>query len=253
MTRPHPPRNGIERRAADIVRHARRELAADIRTGRHDAGLSLRRLASASGVSASTLRAIEHDEVEPSLQVLARLATALGMSLGVRLFPGGGPLIRDHVQAAMIEALLSVLHPRWRPRPEVPVHRPVRGVIDIVLETDREPIVACEAYSELRRLEQQVRWSRVKADALEAVRDPAQASARAIGRLLLLRSTQRTRHAVDGYARFMAAAYPARARDAFAALSGEASWPGDAIVWCRVEGGSAEVLEHPPRGIAVGR
>lgn len=235
------------------MRHHRRQLTADIRSGRRDAGLSLRRLASASGVSVSTLRALERDEVEPSLQVVARLATALGMSLGVRLFPGGGPLIRDHLQAAMIEGLLSILHARWRPRLEVPVYRPVRGLIDIVLEADQEPFVATEAYSELRRLEQQVRWSRVKADALEAGLDPALASARSIGRMLLLRSSQRTRKAVDGYAHIMAAAYPARARDAFASLSGEARWPGDAIVWCRVESGVGTVLQHPPRGITVGR
>jgi hypothetical protein len=81
------------------------------------------------------------------------------MDLGVRLYPGTGPLIRDHLQAAMIEALLQILHPRWRPSPEVWVTRPVQGVIDLVLEAEVDddataPLIATEAQSELRRLEQ---------------------------------------------------------------------------------------------------
>jgi hypothetical protein len=117
-----------------------------------------------------------------------------------------------------------------------------------------EPLVACEAGSDLRRIEQQVRWSRAKADALAAARqDDEGASARPISRLLLLRSTQRTRAIAAQHGDFLAAAYPAGAADAFAALTGEAPWPGDAIVWCRVEVGRAIILDHPPRGVHVGR
>jgi hypothetical protein len=112
----------------------------------------------------------------------------------------------------------------------------------------------CEAQSELRRLEQQVRWSRAKADAL--VDGPADADRppnRRVGRLLLLRSTARNRTIVAQYTDLMSAAYPAMAADAYAALTGEAPWQGDALVWCRVDGGQATILEHPPRGISVGR
>jgi transcriptional regulator with XRE-family HTH domain len=279
MTRPHPPRTRFERHAANAVRQVRRTLAADLRSGREDAGISQRGLAAAAGVSDATIRAIERDAVEPSLQVVARVATALGMTLGVRLYPGTGPPIRDHIQAAMLTALLAILHGRWRGRPEVPVHRPVRGVIDLVLDAVREPLLACEAQSELRRLEQQLRWSRAKADALAdgGVHDPSAILERryatgsetspaadgappgpvppggAVGRLLLLRSTVKTRAVVAQYADLVAAAYPARSRDAYAALTTEAPWPGDALLWCRVEGSRATVLVHPPRGIVVGR
>jgi transcriptional regulator with XRE-family HTH domain len=204
-------------------------------------------------VSASALRAIEQDEVEPSLQVLARIGAALGSPLGVRFFPGTGPLVRDHLQAAMIEALLAMLHGRWHPRLEVPVHRPVRVFIDVVLEAVREPIIACEAHSDLLRIEQQLRWSLAKAEALVATHPAIVAPARHVGRLLLMRSSQHTRAVVAAHGQIIATAYPARARDAFAALQGDAPWPGDAILWCRLEGGHAIILEHPPRGIAVGR
>jgi hypothetical protein len=155
----------------------------------------------------------------------------------------------------MLGALLAVAHPRWRRRPEVAVYRPVRGVIDLVLDANDQPLVAAEAQSELRRIEQQIRWSRAKADALgdagEARDD--RPVVRTVSRLLLLRSTVRTRAVVAEYADLVGAAYPARAREAYAALSGEAPWPGDAILWCRVERGQATILERPPRGIAVGR
>jgi transcriptional regulator with XRE-family HTH domain len=258
MTKPHRPRTKLERQAAEVVRQARRNLSAEIRTARQDAGLSLHRLAGAAGISATTIGAIERESAEPSLQVLARVASALGMSLSIRLYPGTGPLIRDHIQPVMLGALLGILHQRWRRRPEVAVYKPVRGVIDLVLEERMDRlIVACEAQSDLRRLEQQVRWSRAKADALRETLGPealrGDAAERVVGRLLLLRSTARTRAIVAEYAQFMAAAYPARTSDAYAALVGEAPWRADALVWCRVERGEAVVLDRPPRGITVGR
>ena len=67
------------------------------------------------------------------------IAAALGCDLSVRMFPGTGPRIRDRIQVAMSEALLASLHPRWRAQPEVPVYRPVRGVIDLVLTDATAP------------------------------------------------------------------------------------------------------------------
>jgi len=147
----------------------------------------------------------------------------------------------------MLDVLIDGLDERWRPTPEVAVHRPVRGVIDLVLESDQPPLIACEAQSELRRLEQQLRWARAKADAL------SQARGQAVSLLLLLRSTRRTRAIVAEYSALMQAAHPARAADAYAALTGDAAWPGDALLWCTVEQGQARVLALPPRDVRVGR
>lgn len=243
------PRTRIERDAAQRARRLRSRLAAEIRRAREEAGLSLRRLADAAGVSKSYLHAIESDSVEPRLQPLARVAGALGMDLDVRLYPGSGPLLRDHLQAAMLEALLGILDERWRPFPEVWVTRPLRGVIDLLLEadTDREPLVAVEAQSDLRRLEQQVRWSHAKAEALASVRG------RAVTSLLLLRSTRRTRALVAAHSRVVGAAYPAQARQAFESLTGSAPWPGPALLWCDIAGGVARVRPRPPRPVTVGR
>jgi hypothetical protein len=111
-------------------------------------------------MSHSTLLELERGTRDPTTEILARIAVALGMELGVRLFPGSGPLVRDHLQAAMLGALLDVRHATWRPTPEVAVRTPGRGVIDLVLDGPERPVLACEARSELRRLERSVRWSR---------------------------------------------------------------------------------------------
>jgi transcriptional regulator with XRE-family HTH domain len=237
------PRTTIERRGSRRAREVRRQIASDVRRAREDAGLSVRRLASAAGLSHSTLLALERESRDPTTEVLARLAVALGMDLGVRLFPGTGPLVRDHLQGAMIATLIEALDPSWRATPEVAVHRPVRGVIDLVLEGAGPPLVACEAQSELRRLEQQVRWSKAKADAL------AEARQQPVSRLLLLRSTARTRALAVEFRAFLAAAYPATHEQALRALRDGTSWPGDAIVWGHVESGVATIASRPPRSL----
>jgi transcriptional regulator with XRE-family HTH domain len=247
MTRIGIARSKLQRRGTRKAAELRIRVAAEVRQAREDSGLTQRALARHAGVSNATVNGLESGAHDPTTEVLARIATVLGMDLGVRLYPGTGPLVRDHIQAAMIEALISLLHERWRPTPEVPVRRPIRGVIDLVLEDDALRVVACEAYSELRRLEQQIRWSKAKADALGELRGTS------VARLLLLRSTVRTRAVVSEYASVVAAAYPAPTEACVAALGQGGPWPGDTLLWCRVEGGLATVLDRPPRGIRVGR
>jgi hypothetical protein len=210
---------------------------------------------------------IETGDVEPTLEVLARLAAALGGHLSVRIFYGSGPPIRDHIQAAMVQGLLAVLHPRWKRFLEVPVSRPVRGVIDLVLDDPTEPqLVAAESQSELRRIEQQVRWSKAKAEALASggANELAQVfgaggqgdrarGATSVSRLLLLRSTHATREVVATYSDLLAAAYPAKHADIVTALTGTASWPGPGLVWMDVGSGVGSLRHEPPRGIRFGR
>lgn len=228
-----------------------RAIGSELRRLREDAGLSQAMVAAAAGISPSHLSYIEAGRREPSLEVLLRLGAVMGADLSIRLFPNTGPVLRDHLQAAMGQGLLPELAPCWRSAPEVAVYRPVRGVIDLVLEDRREPdTVATELQSQLRRAEQQVRWSNQKADALAAL--PHQQDRR-VSRLLVLRNTRAIRDAVTATEAAMAAGYPARTVEAVAALRGQGPWPGSAIAWMRLEGGVATLLDGPPRGVAVGR
>jgi transcriptional regulator with XRE-family HTH domain len=231
----------------------------EMRQQREDSGLSRLRVAREARISSSHLGWIEAGTGEASLAALERVALALGGDLSLRFHPGTGPRLRDHLQARMIEALLARLRPSWLRHPELPVYRPVRGVIDLVLVDPQDRlIVACEAHSQLRRLEQQLRWAAQKADAL-AVTDVARFVAGdgdqpTISRLLVLRSGRQNREIAQTYGTTLAAVYPARTADAVAALTvNGARWPGPAVVWTSMDRGRPKLLDGPPRGVTLGR
>jgi transcriptional regulator with XRE-family HTH domain len=231
-------------------------LGADISRMRFDAGLSQRRLAQLASIDHGHLSMIERGLREPSLAVLTAIAIALGGSVSVRLFPGTGPRISDPIQPRITEAFVRILDPRWTRMIEVPVHRPARGVIDIVAH-DRSAgiVVATEVQSELRRIEQQLRWSREKAESLPSAEfwrfvelEPR------IDQVLVLRSTRTNRQLADRVSETLAIAFPASPIKAYHALTTpDASWPGSATLWASVEGNNARILERPPRSVRVAR
>jgi transcriptional regulator with XRE-family HTH domain len=248
------PAHAIIRRR---VEEQRRAIGREIRLLREDAGLTQAQLARAAGLSRAHLCGIESGESEASLAALTALAEALGASVSVRLYPGTGPRIRDHLQARIVDALLRQLEPRWKRFLEVPVYRPARGVIDIVLHDPAAgQIVAIEVHSEIRRLEQLLRWANEKRDALPsaAIWQFAAAGGRPkLSSLLVLRSTLSTRALVEQHAATFQAAYPARAANVWASLTGSAPWPGAGLIWASVRDGRATILDRAPRGVAFGR
>ncbi|HXG26275.1 MAG TPA: helix-turn-helix transcriptional regulator [Candidatus Binatia bacterium] len=234
----------LRRRANDVYRWIGRQVL----EARTEAGLTQAQLARCTRITQGYLAKIEAGSAQPSVGVLVAIGACLGADLGVRYFPGLGPRLHDRFQAPMIEALLRESGPLWRGQPEVPVPA-ARGVIDLVIRrVSDQTVIACECHSELRRLELVVRRLAEKAEALRGrLGDSADVSS-----LLLLRSTAATRAVARAYDATLAAAFPARSTDVLAALRGDAAWPGSAIVWVRVEGGTAVVLERPPRGVRVG-
>ena len=248
----------LQREARYREVETRRAIGKALRGLREDASLTKSAVAAAAGIDRTFLGRVERGERASSLGVLTAVATVLGADLSLRVFSTAGPRIHDRFQAPMGEALARVVHARWTVDPEVPVTHPARGVIDVVL-TDRiaRTVVATELQSEIRRLEAQVRWHREKelslasADLWPLV---AAAGPPATSRLLVVRSTRATREIADRFEETLEAAYPARTRDVIAALrSGDAPWPAPGIVWMRVEGGRAELLDGPPRGVRLGR
>lgn len=241
------------RRAIEI----RRSVGEHVRRLREDGGLTRAAVASAAGIDPSYMTRIEDGRREAGYEVLAAVGAVLGADLSVRLFPNTGPTIHDRTQAPMGEALLRVLHARWTPSPEVPVLRPARGVVDLVLhDQDAQLLVATELQSALRRLEQQIRWHREKELSLPSSdlwRWAANDADPATSRLLVVRSTVETRRLAREFEETLRAAYPARAADVVAALtSASAPWPGPGIVWMQVDGGRAELLDGAPRGVRLG-
>ena len=157
--------------------------------------------------------------------------------MSARLYPNTGPSIRDRHQARVFEALLEQLHARWRPYPEVAVRHPSRGWLDALLHDPRaETVVATEIQSDLRRLEQLLRWFPEKVASLTSWEGWAQLGpVTTTSQLLIVRSTKATRAVGREFERQLAAAYPAHPADAIAALAGTAPWPGNALVWAEIE------------------
>lgn len=247
-----------ERVIAERQRAARVALGAELRRARLDANLSIRSLSTAAGLHHSFLPRIEIGDSSPSQDALVAIATALGRDVSIRLFESTAPQVRDRIQVRMIEALLGSLDPRWTPRLEVAVHRPVRGVIDVVLQ-DRSTLdlVAGEGHSRLHTVEGQLRWAGAKADALPSAKGWPWADTLElpeIGRLLLLRSCSETHDLVRSLPSTFAAAYPGDTEQAVAALTGATTrWPGAAVVWVAIDGKDTRLLKGRPRQIAAGR
>ena len=235
------------RELARRERKLRRAIGSHLQTLREDAGLTRADVARAAGIDRAHYSRIETGDTGASLDVLLAIGSVLGADLGVRYFPGSGPRIRDRFQAPIVEGLVRALDGGWVAHPEVPVSRPVRGVIDLVLRRETE-VLACEVQSELRRVEHVIRWSSEKAAALNGTDAPA------ASRLLVIRSTTQTREIARLFEATLRAAYPARTLDAFLALTTAGhSWRGPAILWARLEGGRVEILDRPPRGVRLGR
>jgi transcriptional regulator with XRE-family HTH domain len=221
---------------------------------REDAGLPKSVVARAAGIDPTYLGYIEAGERAAGLAVLVRMAAALGADLSVRVYPTSGPPIRDRIQARMVDAFLAWLPADWDRHVEVPVYRPVRGIVDVVIVRRASGrVVGIEAHSGLRRLEQQLGWAATKADALpSSALWPAIARGDApvaTSRILLLRSTSDTRALARSFASTFAAAYAADPGDVLEALEDPSrSWPGNGIIWVRVEGRDVSIIRGVPRG-----
>jgi hypothetical protein len=138
------------------------------------------------------------------------------------------------------EALLNSLDPRWKRWLEVGVRHPVRGWIDVVLaDIGASLAIATEIESSPRRLEQVIRWSRAKAEALPS--SPSwplglASPSPTIDRLLVLRDTRANRELFDEFETSVRTAYPGDPWQALASLRGDAPWPGASMVWAAERG-----------------
>jgi hypothetical protein len=152
-------------------------------------------------------------------------------------------MIRDRHQARILEGLLAEAAPRWRPITEVGVRHPVRGWIDVAFHEARERVVvATEIESGINRLEQQVRWSTAKAEALPSWPGWKDLAEPRVCRLLVVRWTRQTREVAKAFPRQLASAFPAHPADALASLTGDAPWPGPALIWARIEPSSVRLV-----------
>ena len=241
---------GFERTVGRLTRQANLSFGEDVVRLRVDAGIARRELARAAGVNDSYLAKVEAGTAHPSIEICVRLGLALGADLAHRLYPTTGPTIRDRLQAAIAETLLSILHPRWHAFLELAVRRPSRGWIDVGLHSAMENVlVATEIQSELRRFEQLLRWAEAKADSIPSWEGFAQLGGPpTVSRLLIVRETRTNRAVAEEFRRVLRAAYPARPDEALDSLMAGSAWPGPALLWAvrdRARAGAFRIVARP--------
>ena len=232
-----------DRRAADL----RRRIAEDLRRLRLDAGASQVAVARLAGIDRSVVTRLEAGTLSPTVETYVRLAAALGADYTARVYPNTGPEIHDRHHVRMADAVMAAARERWRITPEVAVRRPARGWIDLALhDPSARLVVATELESDLRRIEQLIRWSTEKAasiDSSSVARGWELDGVRpAVSRLLVVRWTRANRDVAEAARRLLREAYPADPRDALDAIAGRATWPGPALLWARIDRGRSELV-----------
>ena len=254
MPRDVPRERATEREVQARLRRIERKVGEDLLRIRTDAAASKAQVALAAGVDRTFYGRVESGDAHASLESLVAMGVALGADVSVRIYSGSGPQLTDRHQARMEEVVIRQLHPVWRPHLEVVVTRPVRGVIDSVLERRDPPLLVIgEFESALPRLEQQLRWAAEKAASIGSSDVVGPGPIPPISKLLILRSTDATRSLARSFEATLRTAYPASTREAVGSLRTGAPWPGESIVWVRIDGDRVELLDGPPRGVQVGR
>ncbi len=244
----------LDREVQRRLRRLHRTVGEDLARLIHDAGATKARVARAASVDRTYIGRIEAGDANPSLDTLVALGTALGADVTVRFYAGTGPRLTDRHQARMVECVLAALDPIWHPFLEVPVWRPVRGVVDsLFLRSDVPRLVIGEFMSTLARVEQQLRWSAEKAASIASADLFQDRDVPPRSRLLVLRSTTANREIARRFETTLRAAYPGRSEEAVRSLTAGGRWPGDALIWVRIEGDRVELIDGAPRGVGVGR
>jgi len=241
-------RTDLQTEADRRARALRHGLATDVARMREDAGLTQSAVARLAGVHPSVVSRLEDQSLLPTLETYVRICAAIGADFAARAYPNTGPAIHDRHQVRMAELLLAKLHPRWSATPEVAVRRPARGWIDAVLhDPSARTLVGSELESDIRRVEQVIRWSAEKVRALPSAdrwRSWAADGPPMVSQLLVVRWTRANREVVATARRQLRAAYPADPDDALDALTGTGRWAGAALIWARIDGGRSELVAH---------
>jgi transcriptional regulator with XRE-family HTH domain len=252
-TRPIPrsrrdARTPTGRMAAEL----RRRIGLDLRRMRVDAGLSIRTVAAAAKIDPSHLSLIERGLREPSLAVLAALQCArvryqrspLPDDGAIDPRPSSGGDRRNVDQES--RPGVAAARRGSRSGPGARCDRPGPGQRRAC--RDRDPFAASK-----RRAADPLGWCQGRFPPL--CRRVADALGRrsASGRQTPRHSFYQgeSRHRSSSRRDVFAIAYPGDSRAAREALTGTGAWPGSSILWARVEGGHAELLQGRPRGLRV--
>lgn len=154
-------------RPSRLLRHRAAEGLVGVR---HASGLSVRAVARLVQVSPSRIARLEAgDPGTTTIDLVARVAAALGLELAASLYPSGDP-IRDRAHLALLERLRARLPQaaRWRTEVPVPILGDLRSGDAIVSTSAGDVLIEAETHvSDVQLVE---RRSSAKARDLGAIR-----------------------------------------------------------------------------------
>jgi transcriptional regulator with XRE-family HTH domain len=199
----------------------------EVRAIRIRVGVSQAALARAIGISRSVICRMEQGDPDVSPRIRARAAAALGANFRLAIYPDGVPLIHDAAHARLVEAVLPMCDPIWRPTIESPVPGPGRRSTDLRLDRAAD-VVLIEIESHVQALEAIIREGAEKRAAVAAT----VGADRLVHVVLALPPTRHHRSLVRAHPGIVAVAFPSSSAAIVEALGdGSATWPGDGILW----------------------
>lgn len=213
-----PGRDTVATIGARRGRYLRQRVADDLTRARATAGLSVRGIARSIGVSADRIiRAERGDPTTLTIELLARIAPALGLQLAVSLHPNGDP-VRDRAHLALLGRLRSRLPAgiRWRTEVPIPIAGDLRAA-DACIELS-QVLMLIEAETRLTDVQAVERKSTLKQRDIDA------------DRLILLVADTPHNRAVLRLHPELAERFPVTTRRCLAALGRAEDPGGDAIV-----------------------
>lgn len=238
------------RDAERALRRESRRAADEFRRMRLRAGVSQAAVADAAATTRSLVCRLEQGDPAVALRTRFRVAAVLGADLRLTAYAGSGALIRDSVQAGIIEELLRSRDRQWRATVEAAVPGPGSRSVDIRLDGPTDTILI-EVETRVESLEEIVRELHSKRRAVvEALGAPM---SRRVHVALALPVTRRHTRMVKAHPEIVRAAFPVSSPAIQRALTnGSSTWQGDGLLWVRrqtVAEGAAIVTRGRTKGL----
>lgn len=213
------------RTSDEAVRQAVRHFGRELRIAAE--GLPQREIARRAGLSQSTVSRIMGGRLVPSVDLMVRLAVAVGHRFTFKLYPQDGVGLRDSGQMSLAEVVRSEAHAIWHIQLEVPIAAwPDRRAGDMLLEQPRESDLI-EIERGFYDFQAQLRRAQLKRTAL------AERLGRRVNLLIGVPDTTSARRNLAPHQLLIRSAMPVTSRRAWSAIRSGEPVGGDALIWIR--------------------